>query len=57
MTDLHEMAENTKKREKALDGLAKLSQEMEKSRKKYEADNDAWWNGLTCANVSGRQMV
>ena len=32
---------------KALDGLAKLSQEMEKSRKIYEHDNDTWWNGLT----------
>ena len=36
-----------KEQEKALDGLAKLSQEMEKSRKEYEAANDAWWEGLT----------
>ena len=34
-------------KEKALDGLAKLSQEMEESRKQYEADNDTWWDGLT----------
>ena len=34
-------------KEKALDGLAKLSQEMEKSRKIYEHDNDTWWEGLT----------
>lgn len=34
-------------KEKALDGLAKLSQQMEESRKQYEAENDAWWNGLT----------
>ena len=32
---------------KALGSLAKLSQEMEKSRKIYEHDNDTWWNGLT----------
>jgi hypothetical protein len=47
MVDLNEMAENAKKREEALDALAELSQEMEASRKQYEADNDAWWNGLT----------
>jgi hypothetical protein len=47
MTDLNEMAENAKKREQALDALAELSQEMEKSRKIYEHDNDTWWNGLT----------
>jgi hypothetical protein len=34
-------------KEKALDGLCKLSQEMEKNRKIYEHDNDAWWNGLS----------
>lgn len=34
-------------KEKALDGLAKLSQEMEASRKAYQAENDAWWDGLT----------
>ena len=47
MVDLNEMANEHEKREKALDALAELSQEMEKSRKQYEADNDAWWNGLT----------
>jgi hypothetical protein len=47
MVDLNEMAENAKKREEALDALAELSQEMEKSRKIYEHDNDTWWNGLT----------
>jgi hypothetical protein len=47
MVDLNEMAEEAKKREKALDALAELSQEMEKSRKIYEHDNDTWWNGLT----------
>ena len=35
------------KRKDALDKLAELSQEMEKSRKQYEAENDAWWEGLT----------
>ena len=34
-------------KEKALDGLAKLSQLMEESRIQYEAENNAWWNGLT----------
>jgi hypothetical protein len=47
MTDLNEMAENAKKREEALDALAELSQELEKSRKIYEHDNDTWWKGLT----------
>ena len=47
MVDLNEMAENAKKREEALDALTELSQEMEKSRKIYEHDNDTWWNGLT----------
>ena len=37
----------TNDRKKALDGLAKLQQEFEKSRKQYEADNDSWWNGLS----------
>ena len=32
---------------KALDGLAKLSQELEKSRKIYAHDNDVWWEGLS----------
>jgi len=47
MVDLNEMADEHEKQERALDGLAKLQQEMEKSRKKHEADNDAWWNGLS----------
>ena len=47
MVDLNEMAEEAKKREQALDALAELSQEMEKSRKIYEHDNDTWWDGLT----------
>jgi len=34
-------------KEKALDGLAKLSQMMEESCIQYEAENNAWWNGLT----------
>jgi len=34
-------------KEEALDGLAKFSQVMEESRKQYEEENDAWWNGLT----------
>ena len=46
MSDLNEMADEHK-REKALDTLAELSQEMEKHREQYEADNDVWWNGLT----------
>ena len=41
------MSEEDKKSRKALDGLAKLQQEFEKSRKEYEADNDVWWEGLT----------
>ena len=47
MVDLNEMADEHEKRERALDALAELSQEMEKSRKQYEAENDAWWEGLT----------
>jgi hypothetical protein len=35
------------KQSEALDALTELSQEMEKARKQYEADNDDWWNGLT----------
>jgi hypothetical protein len=35
------------KQSEALDALTELSQEMEKTRKQYEADNDDWWNGLT----------
>lgn len=34
-------------KEEALNGLAKFSQVMEESRKQYEEENDAWWNGLT----------
>ena len=41
------MNDEEKKRSDALDKLAELSQEMEKSRKQYEAENDAWWEGLT----------
>jgi hypothetical protein len=41
------MSKEDKKREEALDALAELSQELEKSRKIYEHDNDTWWNGLT----------
>jgi hypothetical protein len=41
------MSEEDKKREEALDALAELSQELEKSRREYEAANDVWWNGLT----------
>ena len=47
MVDLNEMAEEERKRNEALDGLAELSQEMEKHRKEDEARNDAWWEGLT----------
>ena len=35
------------KQSEALDALTELSQEMEKARKQYEADNDDWWNRLT----------
>jgi hypothetical protein len=34
-------------REKALQELSDLGQEMEKHRKQYEADNDVWWDSLT----------
>jgi len=47
MVDLNDMADEHKKRSQALDALAELSQELEKSRKIYEHDNDTWWNGLT----------
>jgi len=47
MVDLTDMADEHEKREEALDELAKLSQEMEKSRKIYEHNNDTWWNGLS----------
>ena len=35
------------KKEEALDKLAEFSQVMEKHRKQYEEENDAWWDGLT----------
>ena len=47
MVDLNDMADEHKKREEALDALAEIGQEMEKSRKVYEHDNDTWWNGLS----------
>lgn len=34
-------------KEEALTDLAKLSQLMEESQKQYEAENNAWWDGLT----------
>jgi len=34
-------------REKALQELSDIGQEMENARKVYEHDNDTWWNGLT----------
>ena len=43
MSDLNEMAEEHK-REKALN---ELSEELGLNRQQYEADNDAWWDGLT----------
>ena len=33
--------------EKALQGLSDISQQFEKARLEREAENDAWWNGLT----------
>jgi hypothetical protein len=33
--------------EKALQGLSDISQEFEKAYKQREAENDAWWEGLT----------
>ena len=47
MSDLNEMAEEERKRNEALDGLAELSQEMEKHRKQHEVEMDDWWNQLT----------
>ena len=32
---------------KALATLAELTQEFQKYKEQYEAENDAWWNGLT----------
>ena len=37
----------SEEQKKALDTLAEIGQEMEKHREQYEADNDAWWNGLS----------
>ena len=37
----------SEEQKKALDALAEIGQEMEKHREQYEADNDAWWNGLS----------
>ena len=44
---MSDKAENARNRKQALDSLVELSQEMEKSRKIYEHDNDTWWNSLT----------
>jgi hypothetical protein len=43
----NEQEKKAKRRKDLLGGLSKLSQEMEKSRLKYEAENNAWWDGLT----------
>lgn len=40
------MEENTE-REKALQELADISQEFQKAYAQREAENDAWWEGLT----------
>jgi hypothetical protein len=42
-----EFLEAQQKREAALQALSDIGQEMEKSRKVYEHDNDAWWDGLS----------
>jgi hypothetical protein len=34
-------------KEKFLQELSDISQELEKERKVYEHDNDTWWNGLS----------
>ena len=34
-------------KEKALQGLSDITQEFEKAYKQREAENDAWWNGLS----------
>jgi hypothetical protein len=34
-------------KEKALQALSDIGQEIEAARKVYEHDNDTWWNGLT----------
>lgn len=36
-----------KDKEKALQELSDISQEFEKAHKQREAENDAWWEGLT----------
>jgi hypothetical protein len=41
------MADEYEKREKALQELSDISQEFEKAYKQREAENDAWWEGLT----------
>ena len=42
-----EFLEAQRKREESLQKLSDIGQEMEKSRKVYEHDNDAWWDGLS----------
>lgn len=37
----------SEEQKEVLDALTELRQEMEKSRKIYEEENDAWWDGLT----------
>lgn len=37
----------TDDREKALQELSDIGQEMQKAQDEYEAENDAWWKGLT----------
>lgn len=34
-------------KEKALQELSDIGQEMQKAQEEYEAENDAWWNALT----------
>ena len=41
------MADEHEKKENALDGLSKLSQEMEQNRVKHEAKVDEWWDSIT----------
>lgn len=40
------MSDN-EKREKALQALTELGELQKQAREEYEAENDAWWNGLT----------
>jgi len=42
-----EFLEAQRKREESLQALSDIGQEMEKSRKVYEHDNDTWWDGLS----------